>query len=722
MRKMRNSPSGRVWVAALGLWGAATACGFVGETGREYFGTGDFDGDGRQDVVILDRTSGKYRLGYGTAEGAIYWVDHRLAEVKDVSGLSVGKLLDPQRDALVFAAADANLVSFVDASNRGVAPKPTPVMLTVLGPKTALAVDIGGAGNTPLHDLLVASIYNAPSPNKLSLIRNQAGTIETPIAEVDTDAELVQVNRVALKAGGPEWVVGMWLTDTGMAFRVHDVQNGAARLLAERPGLAPGSQYVVGRFRGQPLAEVLFYVPGDNSLHVNALEEPSAGTLRFAAAKSFDLGQPIKQVVTAPRGQAPQLLVLFGKGETAEAYRLDGVNPPVSFQKLAPRTGDLFFGAVGLEQTFVLCSAADYEKFSTYQQTYQFTGTTNEVRFYGALASMADNDNFTVPDIHKRIVEVLGQEGVKAAAEMRPYTNAIPGTKSSYLMVPIPGGEYLMGSPTQEAERQDDEGPQVRVKIEPFWMGKYEVGWNEYEVFMYPDDEKKLRSEMPTEDYVNQVSDAVTRPSKPYTDMSFGWGKDGYPAISMSQHAANKFCHWLSAKTGHFYRLPTEAEWEYACRAGTTAPYSFGADAGKLHEYGWFEDNSDLRYQKIGKKKPNPWGLHDMHGNVWEWCLDQYADSYQAWAGQLQSEPWNRATKPYPHVTRGGSYDDPAGFLRSAARRPSDRAWKMRDPQLPKSVWWLTDAQFVGFRIVRPLKVPSAAELQKYWSSGVERD
>lgn len=281
-----------------------------------------------------------------------------------------------------------------------------------------------------------------------------------------------------------------------------------------------------------------------------------------------------------------------------------------------------------------------------------------------------------------------------------------------------------MGSPEKEANRKADEGPQHKVNISPFWMGRCEVTWNEFELFMYPDEEKKMRAIRSGEKYLVHMADAVSRPTRPYVEMSFGMGKDGFPAISMTQHSANKYCQWLSAKTGHFYRLPTEAEWEYACRAGTTTAYSFGDDPSQLSEYAWWGKNSDWKYQKVGTKKPNPWGLHDMHGNVVEWVLDQYEpDAYKQFADKTAVEPWLRATKAYPHVVRGGHWDDEDPImLRSAARRASTRNWKIQDPQLPKSIWYHTDAQWLGFRIVRPLKVPSPEELSKYWTSGVEKD
>ncbi len=307
-------------------------------------------------------------------------------------------------------------------------------------------------------------------------------------------------------------------------------------------------------------------------------------------------------------------------------------------------------------------------------------------------------------------------------AEMKPYTDKINNTAVEFELLPIRGGKYTMGSPDSEANRKPDEGPQHEVQIAPFWMGKYEVTWDEYEIFMFQLDihQRQIRGEESSP--LDKVADALVRPTKPYTDMTFGMGKEKYPAISMTQHAAKKYCEWLSAKTGRFYRLPTEAEWEYACRAGTTTAYSFGNEPAGLGDYAWFYENSDEKYQQVGQKKPNPWGLYDIHGNVAEWCADQYDETFYAKeAGKVANNPLNVPTLVEPCVVRGGSWDDDPDQLRSAARRGSHIDWKQQDPQIPQSVWYYTDAQFVGFRLVRPLEEPSAEKKAQYGMDDTSR-
>jgi formylglycine-generating enzyme required for sulfatase activity len=320
-------------------------------------------------------------------------------------------------------------------------------------------------------------------------------------------------------------------------------------------------------------------------------------------------------------------------------------------------------------------------------------------------AAAADDERVLVDKLHGKIA---ANSREKSAGEMKSYKTTIPGTDVSFEMVPVPGGEFTMGTPDSEPGRKRDEGPQHKVRIEPFWMGQHEVTWDEYRLFMFAQKGKE------------ELVDAVSHPTRPYVEMSFGMGINGFPAISMTQHATNKYAEWLSAKTGQFYRLPTEAEWEYACRAGTTTAYSFGNDPSELGQYAWYADNSNGAYQKVGTKKPNPWGLYDMHGNVAEWTLDQYAPDY--YAKSPESEPWAVSTKPYPQSVRGGAWSDRAAALRCGARLASDPSWKVQDPQLPKSIWYHTDAQFLGFRLVRPLKVPSAEQMYKYWNNGVERE
>ena len=321
----------------------------------------------------------------------------------------------------------------------------------------------------------------------------------------------------------------------------------------------------------------------------------------------------------------------------------------------------------------------------------------------------------TTQAIHATITKNLDPE----PAAMKSYAEKVKLANDATLnLIAIPGGEFSMGSPDSETDRKSDEGPQHQLKIEPFWMGKLEITWNLYRPFMENGkarnkdgtlnrDSNLTTTEPPSIQANETLNDTITQPTPPYVPMHFQMG-DGYskefPAVGMTQHAANKFCEWLSEQTGHFYRLPTEAEWEYACRAGTTTTWSFGDDASDLGNYAWYAENSEFQYQKVGTKKPNPWGLYDMHGNVAEHVLDQYLAGSYAKFKDGETNPWVPAANRYPTVVRGGHWDADSAALRSTARVGSTQAWKVQDPQLPKSLWYFTDAPWLGFRIVRDRK------------------
>jgi formylglycine-generating enzyme required for sulfatase activity len=320
-------------------------------------------------------------------------------------------------------------------------------------------------------------------------------------------------------------------------------------------------------------------------------------------------------------------------------------------------------------------------------------------------------------------VDVENAEAADEAA-MKPYREVVPGVDATFEMVPIRGGRFVQGSPESEPERKADEGPQAPVELEPFWIGRCEVTWDEYQPFMLKldvEDRRQGRSAAAPQD---AHADAVSRPTPPYVPMDFEMGTKGFPAICMTQFAARQYTKWLTMKTGRFYRLPTESEWEYACRAGSTTAYSFGDDVAALGDHAWYFDNADDRYHPVGTKAPNPWGLHDMHGNVAEWVIDRHDPAFYATlldpsaAAAVAPIAW--PSDLYPHVVRGGSFDDDADRLRSAARRGSTKAWKVQDPQMPKSIWYHTDARFVGFRVVRPLREPPPEEQAKFHDPDVE--
>ncbi|NGM63823.1 formylglycine-generating enzyme family protein [Sphingobacterium sp. SGR-19] len=304
----------------------------------------------------------------------------------------------------------------------------------------------------------------------------------------------------------------------------------------------------------------------------------------------------------------------------------------------------------------------------------------------------------------------------KAQEKHERYIQKIEGTNLEFSMEAIPGGTFLMGSDKSDKE---DEKPVHQVELDPFWMGTYEVTWDLYEPFVYKD----LEQTITIDGKVSSEVDAVTRPTKPYLDMTFGMGKEGHPALAMTHYNAIQFCKWLYTRTGMFYRLPTEAEWEYACRAGSTSEYFFGDDSVQLDEYAWYAANSGEKTASVGTKKPNAWGLYDMAGNVAEWTFDQYIpDYYKRFENKTAKNPVAVPTELYPHSVRGGSFDSGAGQLRSAARMASDPIWKQLDPQIPKSNWWFPEAPFVGLRLVRPVNQPSPEEITAYYNQEPIKD
>lgn len=219
----------------------------------------------------------------------------------------------------------------------------------------------------------------------------------------------------------------------------------------------------------------------------------------------------------------------------------------------------------------------------------------------------------------------------------------------------IAPGSFMMGSPESEVNRYPDEKQHIVRIRSGFWMGKYEVTFEEYDTFSRATHHTRALDEQ--------------------------WGRGKRPVININWFEASDFARWLSARSGHHYRLPTEAEWEYAARAGTTTAYSFGDNSADFPDYAWNTTNANHQTHAVGLKKPNPWGLYDMHGNVWEWTASTYAKEYDGSELRGSSDKSNARRS-----VRGGAwYFYPKG-MRSADRR-------IYSP-------WLR-FPYIGFRLVR---------------------
>ena len=312
--------------------------------------------------------------------------------------------------------------------------------------------------------------------------------------------------------------------------------------------------------------------------------------------------------------------------------------------------------------------------------------------------------------------------------EFKNFTETVPGTSASINMIAIPGGSFKMGSPENEPFHKADEAPQRNVTISPFFMAEVEVTWDQFWAF-FGDTMSEGRTP-PEVIYANNTRedcDAVSGPTPPFGFPDQGWGMGSRPAITMTHYSAETFCQWLSLKTGKKYRLPTEAEWEYAARGGTETPYYFegspkdytndgfwnglfGADTTVINSHVIYVNNSKNRTQEPTKMKANPFGLKNMLGNVMEYCSDWYAEDAYSKMQDGAVDPKGPESGE-EHVVRGGYYTDDAANMRSAARGKTNHVeWLRTDPQNPKSIWWYSDIKGIGFRVV--CEVPEGVSAQ----------
>jgi formylglycine-generating enzyme required for sulfatase activity len=256
----------------------------------------------------------------------------------------------------------------------------------------------------------------------------------------------------------------------------------------------------------------------------------------------------------------------------------------------------------------------------------------------------------------KQTAKPVTKPAAVAADKPGTYVESLPNTTAKIKMVPIPGGSIKIGTQT--------------VEIKPFFMATTETPWEAFDAFY------ESGMSTPAYDQTDWPADAIARPSKSYILPDLGWGHKGYPAINVSFLSVTMFTRWLAKETGKKYRLPTEAEWEWACRAGQTGAWKM--TPAEMDKTVWYRDNSDKVTQPVGKKLPNKFGLYDILGNPGEWAID------------MEGKP----------VLCGGTFLDNADKITPTERKRWNAKWQETDPQFPKSRWWLADGKFVGFRVV----------------------
>jgi len=362
-------------ICLIPVWDNAFA-GHVQTSVTEMTTSGDFDGDGREDLVMLDRATGQYRIAFGEADGSFFWSQVRTTGVTTVSAMAVGRLLSTAADALAVTSPELNGIAVLAADSRNQAGIPEKIAIDAIGPNTLLAIDIGGSGNTTHDDLLVASLWNdLPDHARINMIRADGTFSDHGFANHDT---VERAERHALKIDSAPLALMMERGNSEDTLLVYDTSAGfpLPAPMLRISALAAGSEYALGYFDSNGMAQILVWLPGDNRLTAYPLSEPSPGQFVAGPATVFVLDQVIDALVVIPGNSAADKLLVQHESRFASIYDFDGSIAPVSLQSFSPNEGNVFTAMVSLtDGRLVLMSGTESSALSSQALVYRNSGT-----------------------------------------------------------------------------------------------------------------------------------------------------------------------------------------------------------------------------------------------------------------------------------------------------------------------------------------------------------
>ena len=412
------------------------------QTTHEWSATGDFNGDGLTDWAVVDRASGNYRVAYQMSPEEMAWTEPRSGGVQEVTGLSVGTVLDSGFDALLMTSPLINRVQILDLSKFNVPPLPTSLHLPSVGPVHVASLDIGGFGATAHDDIWIFSSGNGPaSPYRHTSVRASGGGMFSTLADAPIGRRVIEANRMELKPGGPWALSSLVDMGGGVDLQLYNLTSGVPVLMDESIGLSPDVRYTYEAFRPGLPSQILLHLPGDNRMFVLNLDEPVPGTFKFASTLEFDMGDGVEEMIPL-QGNPPRLFVLFKGRQKAAIFDFDGVNAPKMLQSFEAEPGSEFtsVGGVGAGQMVLLSGIAGTGISSQYRH-WVFQGGEYVTKDAGSLTP-------------------LNQYAASANVflfKSEPFVNANPVLLQSYNAGQWTSNLLLSGAP-----------PQVKVTTEQF--------------------------------------------------------------------------------------------------------------------------------------------------------------------------------------------------------------------------------------------------------------